>query len=166
MMISFQELPDSARLWIFPADRPLSPEEADRVTRRVENGLRDWAAHGSPVFWAQRLERDQFLMIGVDETRTGLTGCSIDQAVREIKSLETEMKLSFLDNARVFYREGDTVRKATRGEFRRLAEEGEVTSETPVFNNIITTVGELRGKLWEVPLQASWHARAFPVRSS
>jgi hypothetical protein len=36
-----------------------------------------------------------------------------------------------------------------------------VTPSTPVFDNTITTVGELREGAWERPAAESWHGRAF-----
>ncbi len=162
-LIAFDQLPDQSRLWVFAADRPLEAAERDRLTAAVEEGLAAWNAHGSPVQWGYRLVHDQFLAIGVDESHTALSGCSIDSAVRRIRELEAELGLSFLDNARVFYRDGDAVRRVSRAEFRDLAEAGTVTADTVVFNNILATVGEFRRGLWEVPARDSWHADAFPV---
>lgn len=162
--VPFESLPDPARLWIFAANRILQEEERKALTRSVEEGLAGWNAHGSPVTWGHRLERDQFLLIGVDETHTALSGCSIDGAVREIRSLEARLGVSLLDNARVFYREGDAIRVVTRTEFQRLAETGRVDADTVVYNNVLATVGEYRQGLWEVPVRRSWHLNAFPVK--
>ena len=163
-MIPFDELPDRARLWVFSADRILTTEEQRLLAESVESGLAEWAAHGSPVRWAHQIRHDQFLMVGVDETHVELTGCSIDSAVRQIRTLEERLKMSFLDNARIFFRDGDTVRFVLRPEFQNLARDGRVDHDTIVYNNVIETVGELRGGLWEVPARKSWHADAFLVR--
>ncbi len=162
-LVAFDALPDHARLWIFAADRPLTPDEQAAVAASVEEGLAGWNAHGSPVSWGHRMVHDQFLMVGVDETHTALSGCSIDSAFRKIKELERALGLSFLDHGRVFYRDGDAVRRVTRAEFKDLAQAGAVHAETVVFNNVLATVGELRRGLWEVPVRLSWHAEAFPV---
>jgi hypothetical protein len=160
--IAFDSLPDAARLWIFAADRALTAEEREALERAVETGLAAWNAHGSPVRWGHRLAHDQFLMIGVDESATALSGCSIDNAVRRIRELETTLGVTMLDNGRVFYREGDTILRAARTEFAALARAGKVTGDTIVFNNVLATVGELRQGSWEVPMRDSWHAEAFP----
>jgi hypothetical protein len=162
-LISFDRLPDHARLWVFGADRPMTAPEKQMVLDSVETGLAAWNAHGSPVHWGHQLVHDQFLMIGVDETVTELSGCSIDSATRALKALEGRLGLSLLDNSRVFYREAGRVVRVTRPEFRDLARSGAVTEDTVVFNNVLATVGELRRGDWEVPLRRSWHAEAFPV---
>jgi hypothetical protein len=99
----------------------------------------------------------------VDETNTALSGCSIDAAVRWIRELERRLGMSFLDNARVFFREGARIRRVSRAEFRALAESGRITADTVVFNNVIETLRDLRQGLWEVEARRSWHGQTFPV---
>ena len=163
--VPFDALPDSSRLWIFPSDRPLSPEEQETLIRSAEEGLDDWSAHGSPVTWGCGIERDQALVIGVDETRTALTGCSIDGAIRHIRDLESRFKTSLLDNGRVFFRDGERMSAVSRAEFKKLVAKGSVQDDTLVYDNVIATVGELRGGSWEIPFRTSWHSEAFSAKS-
>lgn len=162
--IPFADLPDRARLWVFAAGRTLEPPERRRLEASVEEGLAAWNAHGSPVTWGYEIRYDRFLLVGVDESRTALSGCSIDHAVHRIRDLEAELKTSFLDNARVFFREGDAILTVSRPEFRERAAAGAANAATIVFNNTVATVGDVRQGRWEVPLSRSWHAQAFPVR--
>ena len=161
--IPFDALPEHARLWIFAADRKLEPSEQRALEEAVEQGLAGWNAHGSPVHWGYSLVRDQFLLVGVDETHTALSGCSIDSAVRQIRDLEARLGVPLLDNGRVFYRDGSGIRVVSRNEFRALAERGAVDMETVVYNNVLATVGEFRRGGWEVPMRDSWHRSAFPI---
>ena len=163
--IPFEELPDSARLWIFPSDRLLSPDEQEALVGSVEAGLAAWSAHGSPVTWGYRIEQGQCLLIGVDETRTALTGCSIDSAIARIRELERRFGTSLLDHGRIFFREGVTIRAISRPEFRKRVGAGSVTADTLVFDNTIPTVGAFRRGGWEIPFDRSWHREAFPIQS-
>jgi hypothetical protein len=163
-LIPFNTLPEHARLWIFAADRPLDPGEQELLEASVERGLSAWNAHGSPVTWGYETRYERFLMVGVDETHTELSGCSIDHAVRQIQAVEKDLGVSLLDHSRIFFRDGDAVRVVSRPEFRERVEAGTASADTIVFNNTVATVGELRQGLWEVPMSRSWHARAFPVR--
>lgn len=163
-LVPFDRLPGHARLWVFAADRPLTVPERELMVREVERGLAKWNAHGSPVIWGHDLRYDRFLLVGVDESTTALSGCSIDSAIHAIQALESRLGLSLLDHARVFFRDGEEIRAVSRADFRSLAERGEVAGDTVVFNNVIPTVGELQAGKWEVPASASWHARAFPLQ--
>jgi len=163
--LPFDSLPDSSRLWIFPADRPLSGAEQEVFMHSAEEGLDDWSAHGSPVTWGCRIERGQVLVIGVDETRTALTGCSIDGAIRQIRDLESRFKTSLLDHGRVFFRDGERMRAVSRPEFKKLVAQGAIQEDTLVYNNVIATVGELRHGGWEIPYRSSWHSEAFSAKA-
>jgi hypothetical protein len=116
------------------------------------------------VSWGRDLRHGRFLLVGVDESRTALSGCSIDSAIHAIQALESRLGQSLLDHSRVFYRDGEEIRAVSRSDFRALAERGEVSGETVVFNNVLPTVGALREGRWEVPASNSWHARAFPLQ--
>jgi len=160
--IPFSQLPDTARLWVFPSDRPLAPEEAKLLAAAIEEGLAAWAAHGSPVTWAYELAEDQFLLLGVDESATALSGCSIDGAVRQMRELEARFGVSFLDSGRIFYREDGSVRVLPRVDFRERVRSGAITPDTPVLDPVLGHVSEWRQGRFEVPFAESWHARAFP----
>lgn len=163
--VPFTDLPDDARLWVFAATRPLAPQEAATLLQRVDDHLRGWKAHGSPVVGARDLRHERFLLVAADERATGVSGCSIDSLHRALQEVERETGIELLDRSPVWYRgEGGEIRCVSRREFRGLAEAGEVEEETVVFDNTVSTVGAVRAGAWETPLRESWHARAFPVR--
>ncbi len=159
--IAFDTLPDTARLWIFAADRRLSDHERELLLDATDGFLSEWAAHGVPLHAGRELRLDRFLIIGVDEQAAGVSGCSIDALVRGLKGLEEELSVKLIDNAPVLYRDGDSIRRVSRARFQELVAEGSVALETPVFNNTLARVGDLRAGRWEVPASESWHARAF-----
>jgi hypothetical protein len=159
--IPFSRLPDTARLWIFPADRPLAPPEVRALGEAVEEGLAGWAAHGNPVTWGYDLADGQFLLVGVDESTAALSGCAIDGAVREIRGLERRLGISLLDSDRIFFRDGEELRVLPRAAFRERVGRGEITAETRVLDPVLSRVGDWRQGRFEVPFADSWHARAF-----
>jgi len=154
-------LPDSARLWVFAAERPLTPGEADALLATVDGFLSVWAAHGLPLTSARELRESRFLFVAVDEAAAGASGCSIDALVREIRGLEGRLGLSLVDHGPVVYRDGGAIRRVPREEFAALADGGQVTPETIVFDNTISRLAALRGGQWELPASAAWHGRAF-----
>lgn len=165
--VDFSLLPDDARLWIFAASRPLTPEESGRLLARVDGFVDGWLAHGHTVTGARDWRHDRFLLVGADERATGVSGCSTDSLFRVLKELEGQLGAGLLDRSGVWFRDaGGEVRSATRAEFRALVRSGEVDGETRVFDNTISTVGELNAGKWEVPVRDSWHAEAFAVGSA
>ena len=65
--IAFDRLPPDARVWVFPAQRPLSPEDEGRLLETVDGFLEDWAAHGKPLTAGRDWLHGRFLVVGVDE---------------------------------------------------------------------------------------------------
>ncbi|HEV2146131.1 MAG TPA: hypothetical protein VGR37_01805 [Longimicrobiaceae bacterium] len=165
--VDFSLLPGDARLWIFAAARPLAPDEAEALLGRVDRFVDGWLAHGHSVVGARDWRHDRFLLVAADERATGVSGCSIDSLFRVLKELEAETGAGLLDRSGVTFRGADgEIRTVSRPEFRALVQSGEVGADTAVFDNTITTVGELNAGRWEMPLRNSWHAKAFGVEGN
>jgi hypothetical protein len=160
-VVSLGTLPDDARLWVFAAERALAPAEADAVLGTVDAFLGVWAAHGHPLRSARELRESRFLIIAVDESAAGASGCSIDALVRQIRSLEGALGVTLIDHGPVVFRDGGVIRRVPRDEFAALARDGKVTPDTVVFDNTVSRLAALRGGGWEGPASASWHGRAF-----
>lgn len=156
------ELPGSARIWIFGAGRQLRSAEAVALLASVDGFLAEWRAHGVPLRSARDWRYGRFLVVGVDPGTAPPTGCSVDALVGVLKQLEQEMGVRFLGNEAVWYRDaqGD-VQSAPRAEFRSLAREGRVTPDSVVFDNSVTELAELRDGQWEGPARDRWHAAFF-----
>lgn len=159
--VDFEQMPEDARLWIFAADRSLDDTERDRLLERVDAFLDQWTAHGAPLTAARDWRYDRFLFVAVDESAAGVSGCSIDALVRDMRVLEAELHTTLVDHAPVVYRDGSVIRRVPREQFADLATGGSVGPDTVVFNNALTTVGEVRAGAWEVPADRSWHRDAF-----
>ncbi len=160
-LVRIDDLPSHARLWTFAASRPLTTAEEQRLLETVDSFLADWAAHGVPLTCARQWRAEQFLFVAVEEEAAGVSGCSIDALIRSLKTLEREFELSLTDNGPVFYRDGTTIRRVSRVEFKNLAEVGSVGTDTVVYDNTIQTLGALRDGRWELPAGQSWHGDAF-----
>ena len=160
-ILPFEHLPDSARLWVFAAERALGPDEQRALLDRVDGFLAKWAAHGTPLASGRELRYGRFLFIAVDEARAGVSGCSIDALIRDLKALERAGGVPLVDSAPVWYRDGEAIRGASRERFSKLAQAGAVTSETPVFDNTVETLGALRSGRWETRLGQAWHREVF-----
>ncbi len=159
--IEFQQLPEDARVWIFSAERPLGDDERARLIADVDAFIDQWGAHTVPLTAGRELRYDQFLFVAVDQRAAGPSGCSVDALVRQMKGLERELGVELVNHAPVLYRRGQTIERVPRAAFAELATAGDVSLETMVFNNTLTSLGDVRAGRWEVPAAESWHAQAF-----
>ncbi|HUE96551.1 MAG TPA: hypothetical protein VMN39_07815 [Longimicrobiaceae bacterium] len=163
--VPFQSLPPDARAWVFGAVQPVLGRDAEQMINHVDGFVHGWVAHGEPVIGSCDWRYDRFLLVAADERATGVSGCSIDALFRILKAVEREFGVTLLDSSPVWYRdESGLITAVPRAEFRKLVRGGEVGPDTIVFDNTVSTVGQIEGGEWERPLCESWHGRAFRTR--
>lgn len=149
------------RIWIYQADRRLNEAEEEFILKKLGEFTAQWRAHGKALAAKAEVRYNRFIIIMIDDSVAPPTGCSIDKSVHLLKEVELETGLQLFDRMQVAYRQADGgINIVPRAEFEALLSNGEVDSDTLVFNNLITSYPELDTH-WEVPLRESWHARVF-----
>ena len=160
--VRFEELPDDSRLWVFGAERSLSPAERDELLAAVDRFLDDWRAHGTPLTAARDFRDELFLLVAVDQASVPASGCSIDAMVSVLKQIEERLGVGLVEHGAIYHRApSGELRRSDRAGFKRLVDAGEVDGDTPVIDTTLTRVGALRAGEWERPARASWHGKAF-----
>ena len=154
----FPDFPSAARLWIYPFPHTLTAEEQCTVKQTLGEFLNNWKSHGTPIKGGYKLLYDQFLVI-VAEDPSAVSGCAIDESVRLLKQLKCESGLDALDLNKVYYRDANAIHATSRSEFRELADAGRIGSSTIIFDNTVTSLGEMRSGRWETVAAATWHAK-------
>lgn len=161
MIVPFDSLPPSSRIWIFASDRPLDDSESARLLGEVDAFLDEWRAHGDPLRTARHWSDAHFLVIGVDPTTANASGCSIDGLFRRLQAVQNEVGARIVGGGRVHYRTPEgTPRSASRAEFAELARGGEVTRDTPVFDTSLTSLDAWRAG-FERPAGETWTKEFF-----
>ena len=154
-----QDLPDSSRVWVFGADGELDISATDLLLREVDRFLAQWHAHGSPLTSARGWRDGRFLIIAVDQSTAGASGCSIDGLYRNLKALEPRLGANMVTSGLIFYRDDkERVQSVDRERFTVLGGEGKIGPNTRVFDPTVTTLGELRAR-FELNAEDSWHSR-------
>ena len=157
-IVKFEDLPDSARVWVFGSDRPLKGRNAEILLAEVDRFLAGWKAHGAPLTVGRSWKHDRFLAIAVDQSTAGASGCSIDGLFRTLKSLEPKLGASLVTSGMVFFRDtSGEILCSPRERFAELGSEGKVSASTEVFDPTVTSLGEWRAR-FELKAGESWHA--------
>jgi hypothetical protein len=155
-VVPFETLPDASRVWIFGSDRPLSEEGTTSLLKGVEEHLTDWKAHGEPLTVGSQLRDNRFLVIAVDQSTAGATGCSIDGLFRVLQGLESTLGASLVGGGKVFYRDSHAaVQSTTRDQVPALVQTGAITKDTVVFDTSLTDLGAFRSG-FEKRAKESW----------
>lgn len=154
------ELPDTARIWVYIANRPLSNEEVEEARMLLGHFLNDWTAHGAALTAAANVFYNRFIVISVDEEKALASGCSIDKSVHFMKSLGETLNVDFFDRMLTPYLENEIIQCVGLHQFWALRKAGVVSDETIVFNPLVKSLGEFRHQ-WMIPFKDSWHAEMW-----
>jgi hypothetical protein len=120
----------------------------------------EWTSHGRQLAASAQFLHRQFLVIGLDEAVAGASGCSIDASVRFVRELEQQLGVELLEKSQMAFLTDGQLRLLTRRDLRAAIAAGKITSETPYFNNTLTTKGELTTN-WPAPAGQTWLASYF-----
>ncbi|MCO4291783.1 ABC transporter ATPase [Solitalea sp. MAHUQ-68] len=156
-MNSFNE---ASRVWIYQSDRELTTEEVNSLEYILKQFTTDWTAHDNLLKASARIYYNRFIVLMVDESQYGASGCSIDKSVRLMKEIENKFKINLFDRFNIAYKYNGQVKSVSRNEFEELLKEKVLNGESIVFNNLVTTIKEFENN-WEVPLKNSWHNQVF-----
>ncbi|MEM9648564.1 MAG: ABC transporter ATPase [Bacteroidota bacterium] len=158
MLVDFQSLPDTARIWIYQSNRSFSDEELTEVQQALTNFLTEWTAHGSALQAGFEMKYKRFIVIGLDQSNASASGCSIDASVHFIQSLEQKYKVELLDRMNVSFKQGEYVAYKSLKDFKKMAKDKAISKNTTVFNNLVANKLEYL-EHWEIPAGESWHSR-------
>ena len=162
----FEGLTDQARVWIFGLKRSLN----DGETRRLEEGLTQfaasWDSHKVPVKAAFKIVLNRFVIIAAEST-DGVSGCSIDSMVRNLKSLQDSMGLGAPRGNLIFFSDEEgKVQSVDHLSFYDTVDSGRIKPRTKVFDTLVQNLGQLRAGRFEPPFEESWHSKTFPLSVS
>ena len=154
------EFSPASKIWIYQSDRELNQTETEKIQALLNQFASSWTAHNQQLKAAAQVMFNRFIVLLVDETQAGASGCSIDKSVHFMKVIEQEFEINLFDRFNTAYLKSDQILSASREEFEKLLKEGKVNRETIVFNNLVANLQDFNTK-WRVPLKDSWHARVF-----
>ena len=160
MLTSFEDLPETSRVWIYQANRSFTDQELEEISDKLTAFLNQWAAHGSALRAGYKILYKRFIIIGLDQDLQAASGCSIDASVHFIQELENHYQVDLMDKMNVSFKQGDFVAYQTLTDFRKMVNKKGISKHTIVFNNLVTNIAEFKEN-WEVPASQSWHSRFF-----
>ncbi|UOQ66111.1 hypothetical protein [Hymenobacter volaticus] len=144
MYVPFSLLPDSARIWIYQADRPLTTAEVAAVQPALHRFADEWTSHGRNLQASAEIFHQQFLIIGLDEAVADASGCSIDASVRFVRGVEDALGVSLLEKSRMAFLVNGQVQLLDRRELKAAVADGRLVSSTPYFDATVASKAELQ----------------------
>lgn len=152
-----EDFPEQSKVWIYQSSRPFIEREQEQINEQLYQFYIQWQAHGEQVKGWAKLLFNQFVVVMADETETHVSGCSTDEMVRIIKSLERQYDVNFFDRMMITFLINKKAQMLPFEQIQYALDKEYITEETLLFNNIATNKKELLEQ-WLVPLKNSWLA--------
>jgi len=161
MYISFEQIPQTARIWIYQANRTLNDNEVSLIETTLEPAVTKWAAHGTALLASVKVFHNRFVIIALDESQYEASGCSIDASSRWFKELGAQLNIDFFDRSQA-YLDGTEIKTFSIFQPKKAIESGLISADTIVFvnNNNIHTLADLSTN-WQVKATDSYLKRFF-----
>ena len=154
-MIAIDQLHPQSRVWVYQASRALLPQEVTAVDQALEQFTAGWTAHDKALKAYGKVHHARFVVLMVDETQATASGCSIDRSVRFLQAVEDQLGISLFDRLFLACQTADGINAIHRDDLAKAMDEGTITADTLVFNNLVQTRQQWESE-WMIPLHQSW----------
>ncbi len=160
MFVPFEQLPGSARVWIYQSSRPLTETERVGMQRDIRAFVEAWTAHNVSLLAYGDVWHDRFVVLMADESHQEASGCSVDRSVHFLEELEKKYAVSLFERRTVIIKDSDSGELTTLPleELKIHVENGSIGLNTLVFDNLVNTKQKFIDG-WTKPLESSWHSR-------
>jgi len=160
MYLSFEEMPSGARIWVYQSDRKLTQEEQSIVADKLRSFCDQWNTHGALMPTSYDIKYGKFIILSVDESKLGASGCSIDSSVKTLRNIEETIGINLLNQGKVSFMEGDEVTTASLPEIKSYITAGKLAENTYIFNPVVDRKQDLEEK-WLITAKESWLKKYF-----
>jgi hypothetical protein len=158
MHVLFNELPDSARVWIYQANRFLTENDSEVISDYLTKSTNQWAAHGAPLKASFKVIEKRFVIIAADESHNVASGCSIDASTRWLKELGNHLSVDFFNRALIYKNESD-LKEANPFGVKKLIENEEILPSTFLYTQQVAHLAALEN--WPVPAESVIQYKRF-----
>jgi hypothetical protein len=160
MIVTFDQIPDWGKLWIFPSSRKFYPQEISELKQCLEEFLNNWNSETVEIKSAYQIKYNRFIIISIDDSKNPLSLEAHNALSEFIQNLEKKYKLVLLDKINVCYKQGEFVQYKDLIAFKKMIKNKGVSQKTTIFNNLITDKASLE-KDWEINIMDSYLRRFF-----
>lgn len=158
-MVSYDALDANSKVWIYQSTTAIQAAHIAEIQKRIDEFTKTWVSHNNQLKAFGELKHQRFIVLIVDQTQAGASGCSIDKSVHFIQELQRDFDLDLFDRMTFSYQtEQGEILAAQRDAFAELYQTGKINDATIVFDNLVSTKVDYEEK-WTLALGDSWHKR-------
>lgn len=152
--MSLSQFPETARIWVFTADKVVEETSREATMEPIMRFLEQWATHGKALTATAEWVNSWQLVIALDESKTGASGCSIDTLTRFMRELGEHLHVNWFDRMKILVRNNEEDLLIA---FSDLAN----YPEAYVYDSLVQTLGELNN--WPVKVSESRYSHLATI---
>jgi len=158
MYVPFEELGNESRVWVYQGNRAFTEDEVKWVDKALHAFCEQWNAHGQGLKSSFKIEKNQFIVMSVDEDFHNPSGCSIDSSVGILRQIHAATGVDLLDRTKASFNIDGRVELIPLTELKSAFASGRLQASSITFNTLVATKAELEEK-WQIPSEKSWMAK-------
>ena len=161
MYLEFEYIAAHSRVWVYQSDRKFNSEELTWIKSHLKSFCEQWNTHGALMPTSFEIKFDQVIILSVDESNLGASGCSIDSSVRTLRDIEQKFGVNLLDQGKVgFLNSEDNLAINSVFGIKESVQSGVVRPETRILNPLVREKADLENN-WLIPAKESWLNKYF-----
>jgi hypothetical protein len=153
-----ETLSDSTRVWMYLSNRPFSDAELTALNQQLKTFAHHWTAHNLRLEAFGGVFERQCIVLMVDESNAGASGCSIDRSMRFLRNIEQQYEIQLFDRWLFGYQAHGEVLTVSKTEFSRLYRASLINDDTLVLDTLVSQLSDFKTSRWK-KLSKSWHKR-------
>jgi len=151
MYVSYNELNEKARCWVFITDKPII-ENKYIVTEFLKKLCQKWVSHGKDVVSSFQLYKENFIILFAEDE---ISGCSIDSSSTLLRESLNQLKIDIQPNSKIGIFIDENIEFKDKSTLIKLISNRELSVENKMVNTTVKNKGEF-DKNWILNINKSW----------
>ena len=123
MYVDFDSLADSSKIWIYQSSREFTANEVEEISEVLRDFVHTWKRHSKDLRSSYQIRYNQFVILVVDESYNGISGCSIDASTNMFKNIEEKYHVDMFNKLNTAFKSGDHINVVTLADFQKYVKE-------------------------------------------
>ena len=120
MFVNFDEIPEDAKVWVYPSSRKFYTDEIPEISEKIKTFVTEWKADDESFKASYQFLYNRFIVITADDITTPLKNSDIDDSVNFILSLQETYEVALLDRMNICFKQGEFVQYKDLKDFKKL----------------------------------------------
>jgi len=164
-MSALEQMPKNSRVWIFQSDKQLSDSEVETIKSGGEVFIESWTSHEKQMNAILEIQNNVFVMVALDESSAGASGCGIDKLTKFIQNISAELNIDFFSRLKIAYLTNENkIDFFNASSLDVLLEKEVLNNDTIIFSNHTVLILEDLETQWKQKLNESWLSHNYSTK--